>query len=43
MLVLDDENPGVWVLASDGKTLVTACAGDPCVAPRRPATTTSSA
>ena len=25
MLVLDDENPGVWVLASDGKTLVIAC------------------
>ena len=33
VLVLDDENPGVWALASDGKTLVTACAGDPCTAP----------
>ncbi|HEY6030129.1 MAG TPA: hypothetical protein VIU44_06180, partial [Gaiellaceae bacterium] len=33
VLVLDDENPGVWALASDGKTLVTACNGDPCTAP----------
>ncbi|HEX4527110.1 MAG TPA: PKD domain-containing protein [Gaiellaceae bacterium] len=25
VMVLDDENPGVWVLESDGKTVVTAC------------------
>ena len=32
VLVLDDENPGVWVLESDGKTVVTAC-GSTCAVP----------
>ncbi|HET7128184.1 MAG TPA: hypothetical protein VFJ93_03815, partial [Gaiellaceae bacterium] len=31
-MVLDDENPGVWVLESDGKTVVTAC-GTSCGVP----------
>ena len=33
MLVIDDENPGVFVLASDGTTLVVACGNDDCTVP----------
>ena len=33
VLVLDDENPGVFVLQSDGSTLVTACMNNPCTLP----------
>ena len=33
VLVIDDENPGVFVLASDGTTLVVACGNDDCTLP----------
>ena len=32
-LVIDDENPGVFVLPSDGTTLVVACGNDDCTLP----------
>ncbi|MFL6033492.1 MAG: hypothetical protein ACJ74I_00290, partial [Gaiellaceae bacterium] len=33
VLVIDDENPGVFVLPSDGTTVVVACGNDACTLP----------